>query len=760
MVENPGRILTREELFKAVWPDAVVEEGSLSQNIFLLRKALAGGGDDRRYIQTIAGRGYQFVAKVTTAATPEPRRVEPFPESRETPHSPRPSDTPVGRPRLVSAAVPAVSPAESRGPAALHQFTSASHRWRLWLAAAVVILIAAAAAYFFWHRTHPSAVGHIDVVLADFENNTGDPDFDHALQQALQIDLEQSPFINLLPASRVRGTLTQMEQPPTAALTPLLAREVCERNNAQVMLHGSIAKLGNQYLLLLGAESCVTGREVAGARAEAASKEQVLASLDTAAGRLRKQLGEAPASIERFQMPVEQATTPSLEALRAYSEALLPFARGDEKTAQTLLEHAISLDPNFAAAYNALSTTYYNRGDFVKAAELSKKAFDLRGRATERERLSLEISYYAYSLNDYEQAIRSLRTFLSIYPQSGAGWTNLCNLYTQLGEYPQAIEAGRSAVRVDPKSGIAATVLARAYKRANRFAEAKQTARDAIAVAGESWGVHSILFQIAFAEGDAAAIKSEGDWGLTHAHLNQSYDDLANAAATEGRLHQALDYFSRSHLESIRGGDNDYANAVLIDAAQSLIAFGQPEQAAIWLKQLQGDNSDPADTAFTWAGAGDISLAQKFIATSDPNSQQNTIRVFVDLPRLRAIVALDAHKPQDAVTALEPARPYQLRDFAVPWLRARAEFEAGQLDAAADDYRLILNNQGVDPIAPVYSLSHLELARVLAQQQKVDAARAEYKAFLNSWKNADANLATLAAAKKELASLPAASPQP
>jgi len=702
-VQNPGRALSKEELLKSVWPDAAVDENSLMQSISVLRRALDEKPGENNYVVTLPGRGYQFISAVT--------------EEREDPAPPKYPD-----------------------------------RLRLTVALVLVLAGASVAGYFAWRHFRPLPPA-TTVVLADFENTTGDPDFDRVLNRALLIDLEQSPFLNLLSASQVRETLAEMRRDRGEALTPALAREICERNNGQAMLHGALSKLGGSYLLLLDAEGCVSGERLGGYKAQVHSKEELLGALDTAAGRVRQQLGESGASRERFRMPIAQATTPSLDALRAYSQALDSLDRSDFKSAQGLLETAIALDAHFASAYKALGTSYYNRGDFAQATLYYQKAFDLRERTSERERFSIEVLYYGGAIRDYEEAIRILNLFNRAYPNDANNWGNLCNLYTQLGEYPQAIEAGRQALRIDPQSGYVAEVLARAYKRANAFAEAKKSANAAVAAGKDRGGTHSVLFQIAYAERDAASVKSEGEWGLTHQHAASALDDLAFAAATSGRLREAIDGFSRARIESLRSGDADFADGILLDLAAILIDFGEPAEAVVDLKQMKGDAGDPDLLALLKAETGDPAPAQHLLATANPLTEKNSIHIYCNLPEVRAALALIAHKPAEAVRLLEPARPYQLRNFRVPNLRAQAETEAGLLDAAAGDYRLILDNQGVDPIEPVYSLSHLRLARVLVLQKKPDRARDEYQAFFAAWKNADADLPLLIQARREFAAL-------
>jgi DNA-binding winged helix-turn-helix (wHTH) protein/tetratricopeptide (TPR) repeat protein len=768
LASNAQRVISKDELMRALWPNSFVEESNLSQHMFLLRKAIAEAGNGLRVVVTLPGRGYQFSARVERVPDEDGAKAE---AGQPHPQSLAAQNGGVAAPggNLILHAVESVTRvtveeefeedgdrpqkelAAGQRPALAGKVLRKPRVWWVLAGGAAVIMLAAAGGWLLWRRAHAVTAAPLDAVLAEMTNSTGDADFDGALQPALQIDLEQSPFVSLMPAGTVQETLAEMHQAKDTKLSPEVAHEICVRNNAPVLILSSISRLGSKYTVLLDAQSCVSGKMLAGARADASSKDGVLSALDAAAGRLRRQLGEAPASVDRFQIPVAQASTSSLDALRAFSLAQELNNHGDEKGAQTQLEHAVELDPSFAYAYSGLAVTYYNRGDFARASELYKKAFDLRSHTTERERLTLEIAYYANSLNDYEQAIRSLHSFLAIYPQNSNGWGNLCNLYTQLGEYSQAIEAGQRALQVDPRARISAEQLARALKRAGRLTEAMQAANTAIVNGRDSWGVHSILFQIAFAQHNAAAIQSEGQWGLTHQHANQSLNDLGFAAATSGKLTEALDDFARSQAESHRGNDTDYAESVRNEVPGVLIELGESQRAQAALKPIATPENDPS-LSFDHAALGNLAPAEKLLANVDPNSS-STVLMYSDLPWLRAEVALKSRKPLEAIRLLEPARPYQLRDFGVPTLRAEAETEAGQLDAAAADYRLVLANQGVDPISPQFPLAHLRLARVLVRLKKLDEARQEYRAFLECWKDADPDLKLYQDAKREYAAL-------
>jgi tetratricopeptide (TPR) repeat protein len=515
-----------------------------------------------------------------------------------------------------------------------------------------------------------------------------------------------------------------------------------------------IANLGSKYLLTLTAESCVSGNQVAGYRAEANSKDDILGALDSVTGHVRQQLGESAASLERFKIPIEQATTSSLEALRIYSQAQESIDRIEPRAALELYQRAAALDPKFASAYYGAAVAYFKLSDRVQAAQTIKKAFDLREGTTQRERLNIEIAFHYFGDYDTEAALRDLKLFVATYPNNAAkSWANLCGLYTQLGDYEQAIPAGEQALRLDPYSALRAETLSRAYKRANRFADAKRVAGPAAAQSTTGWGVHSILFQIAYAEQDEAALKAQTAWEMTHPQRDKSFSDLALAAATGGRLREAMDYFARAQAEALRAGDTGVAEDVLRDKARVLAEYGEFDQARSVLKKHTGDAGDDSDLVFLQAETGDLAPAQRFLAASNPLTDKDTIHIFFDLPLVRAQLALQAHKPLDAIQLLESARPYQLRDFNVPNLRAQAETEAGLLDAAAADYRLVLANQGVDPISPLYSLAHLRLARVSVIQHKKEEARREYRAFLAAWKDADLNLPLLMKTKMEFAEL-------
>jgi DNA-binding winged helix-turn-helix (wHTH) protein/tetratricopeptide (TPR) repeat protein len=730
LASRPGRVISKEELLQHIWGDANVDENNLSQSISALRKALDQRADETGFIMTLAGRGYQFTARVEDEPAMIAARSQALGE----------------RLLLQRRSVRSSSSTQAHrvgGPTAFP-----------WLFVVLGLLLLVAG-YGAWRWSHPAvASAGTRLVLEPFQNATGDMQFDHTLGNALQIDLEESPFVSLLSPSQVESTLADMQHKDSDALTHPLAVEVCERNNAQATLQGTIVRLGKSFVLTFEAASCVTGKRLAASKIEVEGKDDVLQALDKGADSIRRQLGESTASLERYETPIMVATTPSLDALRSYSLGQESFQRGDMPGAQLLFERAVALDPNFAAAYMALATTFYNRGDSERATKFYTLAYERRAHVSEGERLTIESVYFANAVGDYEEAIRRIKQFVLIYPNSDTAWITLTNTYTELGEYPQAVEAGENAVRDDPHSGISAEVLARAYQRANRFADAKRVARQSIAAGKDHWGTHSILFQIAAFEHDNATVQSETAWMMAHPPLSFTYDDLGFAATLWGKLHEGLDDFKRASVEFQRNGDPTNAQLQQLNLARFQLLAGETDQARASLQQMSGDGGDLQDKVLFQARTGDLAPAKRFVANAGKPGETDTPSVFIGVPLAAAEVALQEHHPLDAIRALQPAKPYELNSFDILDLRARAETEAGQLAAAEADYRLALAHPGIDSVAAEYWLAHLSLARVLVLQHNTAAARAEYQTFLAGWSDADPDLPVLKAAKAELARLP------
>lgn len=740
LVMHAGRLVTKEELLAVLWPDSFIEERNLSQHVFLLRKALAVEPLGDRLIATIPGRGYQFTAQVESEDGMLPRAHavpagDMFFQAVQT-------TTAV----LVEESAEPDAPLRSR----LLPVTQRGRR-TFWIAACTLVALACGIATYMWlHRPVPVLR---KVVLADFENRTGELIFDDSLQSALRIDLEQSPYIDMLSRSQIVETLADMEKPADTPLTGDVAREVCERSNNQVLLAGVITRIGSEYLLTLEATGCASGEPVAAEKLQVSDENGVLGALDLLTHKMRRELGESRRQVAQFQVPIAQATTRSLEALRAYSQALQSSDRGDTMAERTLLEHAIALDPNFASAYKQLAISYSNRLDFVQAKGNMQKAYDLRWHTTEHERLAIEIAYDNDSFNDWEAGIAAMRAYSQIYPDDAVNWYNLARVYSALGLYREAVAAGERGYELAPHSGSGADILARIYRRADRFADAKRVAAAAIAEGKDRWGLHRTLFGIAFAEHDTATMQAQNDWGLTHHEVGQSLIDQGFVAADQGKLREARADFERAREEGLKSGDPDFADDASMYLAGILIFYGDPAGATACLKQIRFAGEDESTIAYFYELLGENGPAKHLIEQFSQSSERSTLHLYFDLPEMRGQLDLEAHKPNAAVADLEPARKYQLRDYGVPWQAANAEEEAGLLDQAAADYRLILAHPGIEPTWPAYTLSHLYLARILARQKKTAEARAEYETFLDRWKNADPDLPQLAQARRELANL-------
>jgi DNA-binding winged helix-turn-helix (wHTH) protein/tetratricopeptide (TPR) repeat protein len=735
LVRNPGRAVAKDELMKNVWQDAFVDENNLSQSISALRRALNERPDAPTYIATLPGRGYQFVMPVE--AIPNVASLT----LRQALHRPPESVLVLEQRRLTTHVI-------TEEHSALQ--TTRTRYAPFWLAAAVVAALAAGG-YGLWTHLHPSP-GSATIVVADFLNTTGDSTFDNTLHRALEIDLGQSPYLDVMSERAVVGELLLMGKPGDAPLNADLARQVCERNNRQAVLTGSIASLGNRYLLTLEATACATGEHLAAAKAEAASKEEVLAALDKVADKVRSRLGESARSVASYEVPIAQVTTPSLEALKAFSVGRYMDAQGkDPADALRSYQQAVEIDPQFAVAYGEIATHYYNLGEFHLASQFYKKAFDLSDNVGAKERLTIRAHYYAEGLNDQLEGIKAYQVWAATYPLEWIPWANIANQYTQLGEYEASIEAGQEALKRS-RNRSTYMVLARAFKRASRFEEAKIALAEMQKLGVDNETMHAMLYEIAFVQHDAPALVRESAWGAVHSGW-YFLDYEANAAAARGQYKTSADLFEQSYAAAQRDGLGEAADNVLEDRAWVEIQLGLPGAAKATLQRVALPNRASGDEAILRAATGDTAFAERFLALHARDGVSNTEMAYIVLPRVRSILAMDLDKPLAAVAALEPSRPYELATFDVPTERGAALLKAGMAAPAAAQYRKVLENPGVNGISTLYPLAHLGLARALALGGHTADSRSEYAALLDAWKDADPSLPVLRNAKAEMAAL-------
>ncbi|HXY00952.1 MAG TPA: protein kinase [Candidatus Limnocylindrales bacterium] len=624
-----------------------------------------------------------------------------------------------------------------------------------------VLIVLAGAGYFYLHRT-PKLTEKDTIVVADFTNTTGDPVFDGTLRQGLTVQLEQSPYLSLVPDQRIQQNLKLMGQPPDARLTPQIARDLCQRTEGAAILDGSIANLGNQYVLGLKAESCRTSDSLAGEQARATGKEQVLAAMDKAAANLRSKLGESLSTVQKFDTPIEQATTPSLEALQAYSlgrQALA--AKGDNAAAVPFFQRAIALDPNFAMAYASLGTSYGNLGETSLGAENTRKAYELRERVSEREKFYIESHYYSIVTGDLEKARRTYELWAQTYPRDWLPPDNLGGIYRILGQYDKRLAENRETLRLDPTSAWSYAYLVYPYLNLNRLEEARATIKEAQAKQLDSPLLRIAQYQLAFLQSDAAAMAEQVTWAAGKPGVEDVL--LAREADTKayfGRLREARDFSRRAVASAERAEEKEKAASYEADAALREALFGNAaegrQRAAAALGLSTGRDVKYA-AALALAMAGDAARAQALSDDLAKRFPEDTLVQFNYLPTLQAWLALSHNDASKAVQALEAAAPYELGDptEAFTFLSLYPVYVRGEAHlaghhetgAAAAEFQKILDHRGVVFNEPIGALAQLGLARAYALQGEPAKARMAYKDFLALWKDADPDIPILTEAK-------------
>jgi len=653
-------------------------------------------------------------------------------------------DTDSGRSSAATSAVAASSgggmSAVSSGaaPAAIVRRAGAPlGRWAAAAALAVVILAALGAYLYLQHRASHRLTAQDTLVLADFTNTSGDPVFDGTLRQGLVAQLEQSPFLNLLSDERIAQTLALMSQPKDARLTDDLARQVCQRTGGAATIEGSIASLGSQYVLGLKAVNCQSGDLLAAEQVTANGKEQVLKALGEGATRMREKLGESLASVQKYDVALEGVTTPSLEALQAYSAGYrAQEVKGDALAATASFQQAISLDPNFAMAYARLGTNYFNLGEPTRAAESMRKAYDLRERVSEREKLYITSHYAEYDSGDLGAARRAYELWAQTYPRDNVPPTNLSVICIGLGELDKALVAAQEAMKLDPGNGLPYANLVSAYLYVNRRDEAKATAQQAQVRKLDSPLIYVNLYLVEFLERDAAGMEREvaglmGKPGYEDVML----DSESDTAAYAGQLAKARELTRRAAESARRADEKETAAGYLAEAAVREALFGNPalakQQAQAALALSDGRDAE-AISAIALGRAGDAVQANRVAIDLGKRFPQDTLVQFEYLPMIHAATLLGSgNTPQEAgmaVAALGAAAPYELGNpsvslnfFLYPaYLRGEAYLEARQGTEAAVEFQKILNHPGVALNELIASLAHLGLARACALEAGIN----------------------------------------
>ena len=636
-------------------------------------------------------------------------------------------------------------------------------KWAAPAAAGAVIAVMGVGSWFYdTRRAH--ALNETDtVVLADFTNKTNDAVFDDALRQGLAVQLEQSPFLSLISDQRTRQTLQLMGKSSDAKLTPEIARELCERTASKAYLSGTISNIGSQYVLGINAVNCQTGDTLAQEQATADSKEHVLGALGDAANKLREKLGESLKTVHKLATPIEQATTPSLEALQAYSMGRnLMLTQGNYTAAVPPFQRAIQLDPNLAMAYASLGTTYHNLGEKELAAENTRRAFELRAKVSEREKFYIESHYHHFVTGDLEKAKQVYELWAQTYPRDSVPPTNLGVVYQTLGNYEKSLEEFRTTQRLAPNDAVSYSNMLSVLVNLNRVKEARAMAADAAAKKVDSSSIRFDLYQLGFLQSDDAVMAGQVSWAA-----DRPGDDAvmlyyeADTAAYYGQLNKARD-FSRQAIAAAERAQRPERAAVCQAAAGLREAlFGNGAEA----KRNAGaalKSSNARDVQFISALAlamvGDKERAVEFADAMKSRFPQDTVVQFNYLPTIYAQIALfDGDAPR-AIEFLRAATPYELglaassnySTFMYPvYVRGQSYLAARQGSAAAAEFQRILNWPGVVSNEPIGALAHLGLARARAMNNEPAEARTSYNNFLSLWKNADSSFPFLSAVQAE-----------
>jgi tetratricopeptide (TPR) repeat protein len=634
---------------------------------------------------------------------------------------------------------------------------------------AAVILVAAAIGGAFYLRSRPAApvtkatplTEKDTVVLADFTNSTGDPVFDGTLKQALAVDLEQSPFLNILSDRRVSETLKLMGRAPTEHVTADVARELCLRTGSKAVLGGSISNLGSQYIVGLDAVACNSGDNLAKEQAEAPSKEGVLKALTTAATAMRARLGESLASVQRFDVPVE-ATTPSLEALKAYSMGITTSRTKGDAEAIPFTKRAIELDPNFAMAYVGLAVHYSNLGQASLAAENAKKAYDLRERVSDREKYRISAFYFQYVTGEVERATEAYELWAKSYPRDMSPHLNLGFIYNAMGQYDKAIAETEAARRLEPTL-VAYGNQASNFINVNRLQDARQAIQEAQQKNFDGLVIRADLYSLAFLSGDTAEMERQVQWAAGRpGEEDQMLSNHADTQAYYGRLEKARDLARRASDSAVRSDAKETSAQWLAFQALREAELGNlsaARQGVARALALAPGRYVKVLAALALARTGETSQSRTILEALEKSDPTNTYLKVYWFPVLEASIAMAQQAPDRAIVALEPALPYELggpppgTTMYPAYLRGLAYLSQKNGPAAAAEFQKFLDHPGIVQNFLLGSLAHLQLARAYAMAGDAAKAKAAYQDFFVLWKDADPDIPILKEAKAEYTKL-------
>ena len=668
------------------------------------------------------------------------------------------------------------SGASSHSAKAANAGTNKIRRWRIVAPAAMIVLALSIGGYFYFHR-RPKLTDKDTIVLADFANSTGDAIFDDTLRTALNISLRQSPFLNVLSDGRIAQTLKLMAQPASTRLTPEIARELCQRAGSKAYIGGAIGSLGNEYVLGLKAVNCQSGDMLAEEQVTAKSKQEVLGALGQAASRLRGELGESLATVLRFDVPLVQATTSSLEALKAYGLGIKAHNEKGPAAALPYDLHAIELDPTFAVGYAAMGNDYGNLGEMGRASEYYTKAFQLREHASQQEELHISAFYYQTVTGELDKAAESYKVLIESYPRASASYDNFGLVLAGQGQFVKAAEITRQGMRLAAYDQAAWHANLANYTIAlQRLDEARQIIHEAQARKLDIFVMHNALYGLAFLGGDSAAMAQQQQWFAGKPEENFGLALASDTEAYGGRLAKARDLTKRTVDSAIRADSKESGAIAKAIAAQREAVFGNAAKArqiaAEALQLVSTSQAVESEAGLAFAIAGDATRAESLAQDLGRRFPLDTQMQSLWLPAIRAQLALDRKNPDLALNTLQVTSPLELASIPFvnnisclypTYIRGEAYLAAQQSSAAAAEFQKIIDHNGIVWNCWTGALAHLGLARAHALQSRTsqgadaDAARARslaaYKDFLTLWKDADPDIPILKQAKAEYAKL-------
>ena len=743
LADRAGQIVTRKEIRHCLWGERkyVDVEHGINFCVSQIRGALHDPAELSRYIKTVPRRGYCFVA-------PTDRLV--------------PSAT-------GDAAIAAAAEGESSSKSHIDVNTQPRreiHRV-LRLPAAAVILLALLSIPMSTQnaQTHaPAPLTEKDfVVVADFANTTGEEAFDDSLRQALAIELRQSPFLNVLADAKVRQTLKRMGRPDNQRMTPDVAQNICLRTGSKAVLDGKISKLGSHYLMSLTAVACDSSDALASTQGEAARRDDVLATLSKLATQLRAGLGESLRSVQKFDVPVE-VTTASLEALKSYSDGLKVLVSKGDAPSIPFFSRAIELDPDFSMAYATLAARYNNLDQPSQALRLATRAYELRDRVSERERLVITTRYLRLT-GQLEKLTQALDMWISEYPRDAGPHGSLGSNYAFMGEYSKALTEWQTAVRLAPDDVSMYENLGVIYLALNRPLEAEQTLNSAFSQNLDSGGLRWAAYYLGFVQKDSRLMQQQAQWSVGKPG---SEDILLSAQAdTEGffgRLRSAREFSRRAVDSAIRSDYPEAAALWQVNAALREAEFNEPREARSDVRAalaLSAGRNVKMLAALTLARLGDADQAETIANELQSENPRNTVFAHFRLPSIAAAIALSRGNPARAVECLEAIRPYELGEpspsglapLYPAYLRGLAYLSMHDGAAAAVEFKKVLDNPGIALNFAPAALAQLDLARAYVLAKDAIHAAAAYDSFLSLWKDADTNIPIRAVAEQEVARL-------